>query len=108
MQWYEVSFGREELDQGEGIRFVGEFAACVKQAGSARGFLLFRPRNDDLISAKYFLPPSAKVLCSELLSQFNATAVPKPDPADVVLVVGRRNEAELVLGAPPFAYSARH
>ncbi len=99
MRWYEITFDRDEIDQGEGLKFIEEFAACVRSAGAAAGFLLFRPLIDAAGNSTYILPPSAKLLCPGILQKFKAVEIGKPAGGDVMMIVGTVNDARYWLGA---------
>lgn len=104
MRWYEVSFDREDIDQGEVLRFIEEFAACVRSSGTSAGFLLFRPLLDAAGNSTYILPPSAKLLCPGILQKFNAVEIVKPSGEDVMMIVGTVNDARYWFGAGYYTF----
>lgn len=85
--WYKLTLSTVQIEANEPLRISGEVADASVRNGIPSNLALFKKKNEEnpAVSVTFYLPPSAREYCPNLLRQYawQQCSNPGPDEADV-------------------------
>ena len=87
MNWFVVTLTKDRLTEGESERLTKNFSRRMTR-GHQPGFALFHLRDEGRSTTTYYLPPTAKTECPDLLMDFEFEETGKPTKESIAVAVG--------------------